>query len=483
MTIAISLQIHAQVLSERAVYERCHAKLVRMTPDADDRLVAQVDSGALTGAQACQELLSLARMNASGRIPPYLANPEKFRTAQRIVHTMNDVHRSWFTRKTFAAESECSQSVTNSLIDAAEPAYFFTRALFHPSQLIDSAVLSTDSIRAIREVENPRRSILRSAITRPFIGFPEEQEMISNGGLLGFALGSSPMVRLVATDKAPGEVQLPVVASYPLMQNQGGGILGSQAYLLANFGDDGTLFPDLEKMPRNWARYVFRDLLCRELPVIRDEDAAPYRVCDSPECAIQVTKAQMANVLPFRQQNACVKCHASMDQLAGVVRNFRGYRTGTCTFNPPSRFSSYGMVKETPTETSISTWDYKVDVNYRKRPSLGRFLFRTHNNKLINKPIANLDQLGQVIANTEDFYICAAKRYYHYFTGINVDISPLSGALAPDQRFYRARVIDLGRKLKSADAFNKDSLKLIEAIFALPEYKRADFRLLQAAGS
>lgn len=481
----VGASVDAQTLSNRAIYERCFAKLVRTTPADNDPLALAVAAGTKTGPQACKDLLNLAKFTGSGQIPAYTSAPEKYALAQNVLHSMNDLHNSWFVRKKFESSNTCMELTTMSLIDPMEPALFMTRALFSASHKFDSIVTSQDHIRALRTVDVPTRSIQSVRIVGPFNGYPANQKMVGNGGLIGIEMGYNPSVTLTSP-KAPTETAAFKVTGHKLFENLGGGIIGSQAYILNNFGDDSMMFPDLEKMPRLWSKYVFEDLLCRQLPVIKEGDALKYEVC--PTCAIKPTTAQAPHVLPFRQSRSCVQCHASMDQLLGGVRNLRGGNSGRCNFNsePAPDFSSYGWFKQPPTKPKNYSWGFMADPDYRKHPSTGKFLYRTYNDKLVDKDFDNLQQLGQILADTNDLYICAAKRYYRYFTGVDADITPMTDAqveaLPADRKFYRKRVINLGMQLKSTTALNKDPLKLIEAIFDLPEYKKKDFNLETVAG-
>lgn len=473
-----SLRANAQNLSQRAIYERCFAKLVRTTPLDNDPRVLAIAAGTKTGPQACKELLNLAKFNTNGLLPAYSTAPENATLARNILHSMNDLHMSWFARKKFEAMNTCQEVVTNSLIDPMEPALFMTRALFHPSFKYDSIVKSNDHIRAVRTVDVPTRSIQSTRIVAPFNGFPSNQKMVGNGGLMGIEIGYNPSVNMRAQARVGGETTTLTKNNYKLFENLGGGILGSQAYILNNFADDASMAPDLERMPRLWSKYVFEDLLCRQLPVIKESDAVSLEVC--PTCAIKPSTAEAAHVLPFRQSRACVQCHASMDQLIGVVRNLRGANSGRCNLNTNDH-AAFGWIVQDPTMAKSFAWGYKADPNYRKRQPAGKFVYRTYNDQLMNVNVDNLDHLGTTLAGTNDLYICAAKRYYRYFTGIDADITPMTAAeaaaLPADRKFYRERVINLGARLKSASFYDRDPIKLIEAIFDLPEYKKKDFNM------
>lgn len=207
------------------------------------------------------------------------------------------------------------------------------------------------------------------------------------------------------------------------------------------------------------------------------------------------TAAEAPQVLPFRQSTSCAQCHVSMDQMIGVVRNFRSYRSDICRFNSkpktePSNhvWGSMALVLETPSKpAAASNWGIALDPDYHKRPSAGRLIFRSYDGSLVNKEVASLAALGTALANTNDLYVCAAKRYLQYFTGIDVSLHPMSQAevddLPPDQKYFRNKVVELGLKFRrSTNGFDQDPMKLIEAIFALPEFKKKDLGLSDIVG-
>ena len=474
-TFAISLPTpsNAEVLSQRAIYERCFAKLARTTPAIDDPYISQITAGTLTGPEACKAVLELAQLNpANGRLSTFAASAAKALLAKKVLASMHAFHNSWFTLKEYnSATNDCASDLSNGLIDPQTPALLVTRALFNSNFNYASLVLSSDVPKAIREVADPDRSIYgfdKNKAGADFTSLPTGFEFVGNGALLGIGTWASLQIpTLTARPVITGDT--PTVQNFNVRRSQGGGILGSQAYLLNNFGENATVPPDVEKMARHWSKYVFTDLFCRELPVLNTGDADSF-----------VNTATTA--LAFRRQAGCVQCHASMDQLEGVVRKQRLFRSGICS-EVQVIYGSEHLLAQAPTLAMSTAWPAMVDANYRKHPPYGKLFYRDYNNALHNVAVNSLAELGTQISTLNDMYVCAAKRYYQYFTGIDVSLEPLNAAgvaaLPADQRFYRNRVVSLGMKLKNAGAtdFNKDASKLIQAIFDLPEYRDRDFQL------
>lgn len=112
----------------------------------------------------------------------------------------------------------------------------------------------------------------------------------------------------------------------------GGGILGNPVYILKTAGDleksDGA-----GEVPRTWARDVYKDLLCRDLPVVRPEDTEGFVRPNSP--------------IAFRQSSACVACHVTIDRGASTIRHINYYLAGTS--NTPPNVGSYYLDTNPPT--------------------------------------------------------------------------------------------------------------------------------------
>lgn len=476
----------AQTLNERQIYERCAARLTRSTPEDADPFAAQVSAGKLKGAEACKQLLALGMFGSNGRVPSHNSTLKKD-LGEKVLASMNDLHASWLTNKTFNSLSFCRGQATIAAVDPQEPALFFTRALFDKDVPYSYVSRSKDNLRAIRSVNAPISSITQIKIQK-LEGFPASFRLPGNGKLLGISNGYAPKVTkvtaVVRTEEEIKAKRTPAATNELVLANKGGGIMGSQAYLLNNVGDAPDVFPDLEKMHRNWAKYIFKDLLCRELPVVYKDDTLvkQHTVCsDKKKCGIQPKAKE--SVLSFRRDSACVQCHVSMDQLLGVARNLRAYRTGRCNFND-NIYGTFHWLNDKPTLAKNNSWGYTADPNYYKRAPSGRLVFRDIYGKLVDEQINSIQDIGEIFAKKDDMYICAAKRYYQYFTGIDVDLSlePDHVAKLPaDQKYYRDRVITLGKNLRSPSKYNQSTQKLIEAIFDLPEYKQRDFRLVEQA--
>ena len=214
----------------------------------------------------------------------------------------------------------------------------------------------------------------------------------------------------------------------------GGGILGTIPYLLLNSGRDllektnGGL-----KQHRRWSKAVFSDLFCRDIPVVRSADAVP--------------KVQSTSAVPFRQGISCMQCHSSIDPMAQIQRNRSLDRTNNCDPGSMSYYNNQSVDKPQELVEQV-----EADSDFYRRPPKGKFFFRTHDGKLLNQEVMGVSGMGSYMASVDDLYICAAKRYFQFLTGINVPMFDEGDFSAPNlsekSTNYRRMVIQMGLDLK-----------------------------------
>jgi hypothetical protein len=250
------------------------------------------------------------------------------------------------------------------------------------------------------------------------------------------------------------------VGSAKIGATRGGGILGSSIYLLETVNEPTSFAANSFTMPRKWAKSVLSDFLCRDLPVARLTDTNSF--VDTNPAAHE-----------FRQSSSCTQCHASMDRLAAVNRNFKYQLIGGNGVADPTG-GVFPVTYPTTATLDGSVWPSVVTANYNLRPTLGVLYYRDYNGGLVSQNLASIADLGTKLAAQDDFYICAAKHYYQYFVGVNVDImDPMDGRYrnkGTDMTAHKNNVISLGLALKT----NQSLRTLINSIFNLGVYKRSD---------
>ncbi len=436
-------------LSNLAIYNRCHAQLTGERPLLSDSLTQQVQAGTLDPIAACTTILNGALLNSSGG----LANVNDAR-AKKVLRTLHNVHGSWFARTDFQQVfSINSQQGAQDIYDSSMPALYFTRALLAPTSDITSVLNTSDILKPVRTNSTTDRGL---ASNMPLSEYQVGSYGVS-GGIPFAPKGELLGMQTVAPLSLAYNSQYYGSGTARVYANAGGGVMGNYVYILQNaslperFTADGGL-----RMPRRWARSVYHDLLCRDLPLIRAADSNPFVATGSS--------------IAFRQSAACVRCHASMDRMASVIRNI-----------VPKSFSigegvggAYDFLDTVATSsTAESAWPTASDSNYHRRPTNGVLFFRNYQGALVDINVTDAQNLANQILAQDDFYICMAKRYYRYLTGVDADTGdigdPDRAPLSTADMSHRTTVINLGMTLKT----NRDVRLLIRNIMNLPSYKRS----------
>ena len=135
-------------------------------------------------------------------------------------------------------------------------------------------------------------------------------------------------------------------------------------------------------------------------------------------------------------------------------------------------------IHQTVSQPAETSWPITGDNVYHRRPPNGVLYYRDYNGNLVNQNVTGVQDLGAKIAARDDMYICAAKRYYEYFTGISVDTGDIKDPLYPnkltaDDTKHRNFIIQLGKNFKS----HQNPRTLIKAILESPQYKRSNFEI------
>lgn len=440
-------------LTEPQLFLRCYAQLTQTSLDPKSPLLIPIQNGTKTAAAACLELFDKAALSRNGTS---LANTGDV-LSLAVLNTLHRLHASWFSeREYFISGGFSANQGLRDYFDTDTPAFYFTRAVFRPNTDFKSAITGSKHLRAIRSDNDPARGF-SSGNTKAQTIFGDRAKFAAVGALHGIeetaALPTTYSFLTTNDRQLSGSVNLGA--------HYGGGVLGSFPYLMlniretVNFRTDGAV-----AMPRKWARAVFSDLLCRSLPVARYADVGVYKNTASP--------------VAFRKSQGCVQCHASMDQMAAVARGFR-YLALDSGSRPENRGLDTGSV--VPPQAGLaseSEWPISADRSYHLRPPKGVLFFRDSNGSLVNLPVNDLADLGETMARLPDFYLCAAKRYYSYFTGVDVSIEDpvVEGQTSRTDKFHRAAVESLAATLQRTQSARATLFQL----FQLPQYRSSSFR-------
>jgi len=238
----------------------------------------------------------------------------------------------------------------------------------------------------------------------------------------------------------------------------GGGILGAVTYTIKNLQYKDMAMDGGKVVPRKWSANVLRDFLCiSSLPNLRPEQVAG--------------QVNTSSTYEFRRAASCVACHAQVDPLAFTARNLTGILMGPGTKHVMSMRTIISKPVTQPSEVGLV--EGGPDYHFGSRPPKGELFFNNWRNLPVRVPVQGLAQLGQAISEQDDFYLCAAKRYYRFFTGVDVNIRAVEANMRPLEREHFRNVVKAGLEvLKSTQSTER----MIEFIFSTPAFKYSDFR-------
>jgi hypothetical protein len=450
-------------LGEVALFNRCYQHLTQKRPATGHPLLVAVTAGTMTALDACMSVLDQARLGVDGKVPPGNAD------GLLVLRTLNDFHRSWFPSDSMHASLPVGDCTTYDLMihDQQEPGLHVTRALLQSGARYSDIVTGTSALEALRsggEVIDSNVSTSTGATTTA----PVAMALVEFGGLQGVrpidqnASKAAATVRSVVGPISYGGV---FAGDIQVHQSAGGGILGTKSYMILNFNrpDMLTMNGGL-RMARNFSKNVFRDLLCRDVPLLRPTDGALY------------VQPVATGRPPFRNGASCMSCHASMDPLAATARNYSlSIAPSYICVGTPGAMDSIQMAKWPVTQPrEIGPVD--SDPDYHQRPPNGKLVFRSYSGKLIDQEVAGVSGLGQALADTDDLYACAASRYFEFFTGLQIPLydpgSPTAPRLTTQELEYQKRVITLGQNLKKSQSLRS----LIQEIMSLGLYRLPSMR-------
>ena len=438
----------AAVSDELKRFNKCYALFVGERVKTTDSLWKEVESKKKTGTDACMEIFDKATLNA-GKISQkngvsdeigtkVLNNFLRFQQSQLVVPNYKVILGNGFDRYNV------------DVIDSNEAAYHFIYSLFTPKQKYSESVTRDFSLRAIRTVSsaNRTRSILNANLPdfqqgtyKTIIGADGERMTVPDDltkfnptfvdtGLLTGIIKDTIKNTLtnISGIKSYGFVD------HNINQHIGGGAIGTQSYLLGNLGKTGFSNGGTGLF-RRWGKNVMDDFLCRDLPALRTTDV--------------VNEVFINSKIAFRTGISCMGCHSSMDPLSAVLSNEAVARTNNG--NIADKFAYFSERPPTLAHAEMPT--LANDSNFSKRPASGRLFYRSYDGKLIKEEMVGAQELGSIIAETNDFYVCAAKRYYKFLTGIEVDLSDIGNINTPafgkGTNYQRNKVIKMGLELKN----------------------------------
>jgi hypothetical protein len=423
-------------LSPVAIFERCYSHLTRQRVARNHAIRGRVARGEITPVAGCMEVFDFAKLDASGVTTS--GKPE----AGHLLATFNDFHRTWFPADNMdaALNAFACPRENYKTYDEGESALHFTRVLFGSGVPFKEAFTSSLPMEAIRNLG------------------PISGGTVHEGQLLGVR----PMSLAEATRTMTVEVQQsgsPSIIRHK--ESLGGGYMGTRSYLALTIGakrveqkSDGGI-----DMARRWAKASMESALCRPFPILRKPDVERW--------------VNTGSELPFRRSSSCMTCHATMDSLAGTARNvsIRIAPNANC-FVPLGAVVAGVKYPEEIQLDAGGTPRPDSDPIFSARPPTGRLIYRSFDGSLKDMSGKDLPELANQLVAQDDVYVCAAKRYFEYFTGISVNLQDIGDpelpVLSAADLQYRNQVIELGRGLKSTNSLRS----LIQNILSSPTYAK-----------
>lgn len=511
LLISIMASAESALLSEGKLYRRCYSQLVQSPLPLRDPILKDIKDKKITAQDACLNLLNQADLDSQGLLKTH---PNAVGTLpQKILRTFHEFHSTWFNATSMSQVQDYNEELNRGsadVYDAYEQSYFLTRALFTRDVPFSSVLKGTDRLKSVR-VENtshirdvlggnfvskiPSRRIIGDSVSwdenlivfnsltsgfngngdqRPDSDF-DRAPLVSIGDLIGIQSLVTPFVvknfsmNPLGADR-PANREPNIEFTYNLNRNHGGGIIGLPSYFMMNYGHGrGLFFNGTTKLPRRWVQAILETFMCATLPTLRESDILNLVVSDSKT--------------PFRKSSSCVQCHATMDQAAGVARNLV---TGGSDFFQISagrnQNAKYPVVlsQSIPTREPASEWIHVDDPEFHLSRPKGKLFTRLFNGELLDRSVDSIDSLGTVITQTQDFYSCAAKRYFEFFTGIKVPLydkkdprySEMNRNLTEDHIKNRQFVETLGFELQQDQSLKN----LVRRIMTSDYYKRESFQ-------
>lgn len=477
---------------DREVFVRkCYAQLTSQRIQPDSEFLERAKTGE-DPVSICMDILDLAKLDSSGKISANQVNG----IGAEVLNNMHNLHSNFFTNREFNLHTTQATRTTSNYFDFTQPAYYITKSLFADNWTYDKAITTETSLQAIRTNNNPDQLIWNSTnrrtcaetdqskgCARLIPKFYNPNSPVSNVAASGLNCLSNPSPascrqykammdfnnlfaptgKLIGIQNHPG-----VIAPHGFFQFQGGeqlvtdhkngaknlgaGIIGDPVFVMSNDTNVGGYKANgASSVPRSWAKAVYEDVLCRQLPALRPSDVG-FLQTDNPQAP------------SFRNSTSCLRCHSGMDQTAGVIRNLQ------YLYSSSVRSGHYAFISVRLRPWTISSneaWRETNDSSWYQKTPFGRLLYRDYEGKLIHQSVNNMQQLGKAISETDDYYLCAAKNYYRHF--VNVDLAladPKSPNYVEDAKEHKEELIRIGLKFKE----HKSLRLLIEDIFASKLY-------------
>lgn len=449
-------------LNEEQLFYRCYTQLAGKRPSRQNALLVGVRNGGQTALEACGSLLDSVVLNATTGLVDS-STTEKL----DVLNTLHRFHSGWFSVRDFEA-FDVSSNVAR-VLDVGESGLYVTKILFDADTKYEQLLKYSQVPMAIRQTHRAMPRVQGNNTISTITSNDAASRLVQEGTLRGVTWRTNAHALKIADIIDAGmydDIKATLGASphntQSSAQHLGNGVIGLPSYFIMNYGH--TLTQNaVTRHARRWSKNLISDLLCRDVPVLRFED-------------IQTRHVQPASQIAYRKSSSCMRCHATIDPMADVARNWE-------IFEAPSTLNNNNILTHVFVHTplaenldpmTISAADGEWSF-FRTRPT-GNLYMRSFDGKLIETPLNNPTALASQLVANDDLYVCAARRYFEYFTGIKVSLQDIGDVnqptMTPSERHYRKLVETLGLNFKQ----HQNMRRLIKEIWELPLYRNASLR-------
>lgn len=459
-------------LSEGEIYKRCYSRLTDLVLNQQDERLKEVNEGIISGADACMLLVGNATKVKDGEV---IVQSE---VGGRILLNFQKLHSYWFKEWNFF--TAMSTWGTFEILDPTRTGLHFSYALFNPAYSLEDIFSGTNSFEVSRDSSVKSELLIYRFKNEPrykvkdysFIyGLSQKDGSYKNwnptrvpaGKVIGIKkLGKNEDILPIVVDSKDNQKEINPAAEIKFNKSihtgHGGGVIGDEAYLSLNLGQDlGKKMDGGKLLPRRWSNALVSEFLCRDLPVLKTEDVVQY--------------VQSESSLPFRKSESCMRCHVTMDNMAGLVRNVQ--QTYSADAGGDGWIHSTHLRRfEIDKNLDFLKTAPDKDEHFYKRPYQALFKYRDIHDKLVERKISSLDELGEAILSLDDFYYCTSKKYLKYFTGVDIPMNLISKRKKSAKEKVQLQVL---KKISSDFKKTKSLRSLVRSIYETPYFKSLNY--------
>jgi hypothetical protein len=456
-------------LTEVQVFKRCYQLMTRLPIEHNKSLLDRVKSKELSGAKACGLLIDAVTLDSNGKLKHNESISEK--EAKSIFETFYLLHSRWFKAFDFAFTN--INWGTGEFLDFNQMGmnyqYVFLRNEPYRNLLKGNRFFRTDRSSTFKNEfllyrDDGNKPIMWKDLkqvygTKSKGTSPLKKDLLPapRGEIQGIFINQNEdKIEKLFIDHKDEFIS----TNDSFYQNIGGGVIGSSPYVLLNYGQSfGEIMNGNIKTPRRWSKAILNDLLCRDLPAILEKDAE--------------TKVKKNSHIAYEKSAKCISCHLTMDPMAGVLKEYQVGINNTIG----AVLDDKGIIDR---QEVIFSFIHKLKGDELKKLSNynsennGKIYLRDFKGAIIDVKTDNMNELGKELASLDDFYLCAAKRYFYFFTGINIQTDPIKLL-----KFKEPKSPELSYVYKWALNLKKhQNLKqLMKDIFKSPSFRDRRYKL------